>query len=180
MIPGRAVHIVYYHACDCCMTLQNAADRACFRVTAKLENRSLTNFVCRVLPSIHYHKDRVLMSAQKHPFSPFLKERIVCAANKKSFLHLLFPVLFSSVCVSVYSSKGRAGVSALPLCGVKRGFFPIQLYIGSVEEECLTPFCGQAIYNVTSIIWRRFDFDQRPQKVCVSILNYGNLHLNVI
>lgn len=61
MIPARAVHIVCYHGWDCCMALQNAADRACFRVTAKQGNGSLTSFVHSLLPSIHYHKDRVLM-----------------------------------------------------------------------------------------------------------------------
>jgi hypothetical protein len=81
MIPGRAVHIVYYHGWDRCMALQNAADRAYFRVTAKQEDGSPTGFVRRVLPRIYYHKDRVPKSTQKHPFSPFLKNRIVCAAN---------------------------------------------------------------------------------------------------
>lgn len=56
------------------MALQNAADRASFRVTANQENGSLASFFRRVLSSIHYHKDRVLMSAQKHSFSPFLKK----------------------------------------------------------------------------------------------------------
>ena len=40
MIPARAVHIVYYQGWDCCMALQNAADRACFRDTAKQGERS--------------------------------------------------------------------------------------------------------------------------------------------
>ena len=69
---------------------------------------SPTGFVRHVLLRIYYHKGRVPKSAQKHPFSPFLKERIVCAAKKGFYTSFFRYLSLLSVFPFTPQREGRA------------------------------------------------------------------------